>query len=379
MRGVRLGSPLGFPLRVDLSWIILFFLVLWSFMTAVFPQRLPYQARSAYLAMGAAAALLFFASLVAHELAHSVVARRKGMRVEGITLFLLGGMAQTRAEAATPRDEFEIAVVGPLMSLAVAAVLAPLALLGARAGLPPALTEVARYVAVLNVALALFNLLPGFPLDGGRVLRAAVWAVSGNATTGTRFAAAAGRVIGYALIAVGLLAAFTGSVVGGLWAVFVGWYLRQAAVSGLEQHMLRGLLARVAATDLMTPDPEVVGPELSLQQLLDQYFVGRGYASLPVVEAGRAIGIITLPRLRAVPHEAWQYRSVREVMLPLSDELCVTPETSLLDIIEDLGRSPARRLLVARDGVLLGIIAPTDVTHWLEGGRRAEAAAVENP
>ena len=376
MTGLRLGSIGGFPLRIDLSWVILFFLVLWSFTTAVFPAAVPGLARSHYLGMGLAASLLFFGSLVAHEVAHAVVARRSGVPVEGISLFLLGGMARTRKEAATPGDELRIAIAGPLASLALAAVLAAFWGAAAATGSGGPVTGVLRYVAFLNLALALFNLLPGFPLDGGRVFRAIVWAATGDVTRATRTASTTGRLIGYALVLLGLVAAFTGNVVGGLWMVFIGWYLRQAALSGLEQHVLRSLLARVLAADAMTPAPVTVTPELSLRSLLDDYLLGRGYASLPVLEQGRAIGIVTLPQLRAVPDGQWPARTVREVMLPLTPSLSVAPDTTLLEAIERLGGSPVRRILVERDGVLVGIIAPTDITRWLEGSGEKGPAAV---
>jgi Zn-dependent protease len=236
---VRLGSVLGFPLRLDVSWALLFLLLLWSFRVVVFPATVPGLDSAAYLGMALAATLGFCAALLAHELAHAVVARRAGVTVEGITLFLLGGMARTRAELPDPGTELRIASAGPLLSLALGGALAGLALAATLAGLPPAPTAVVQQLAWLNLGLAAFNLLPGFPLDGGRVLRAVLWGMTGDIRGATRTASGVGRAIGYALITLGGFMAVAGNVMGGVWSVCLGWYLRQAALSALEQHMLR--------------------------------------------------------------------------------------------------------------------------------------------
>ena len=236
MNGFRLGRILGFEISLDFSWFIILALVVWSFSTGVFPQESPGLTGPVYLTMGLAAALLFFASLLGHELSHSVVARAKGIKVEGITLFLFGGVARIRSEATKPGDEFLIAGVGPLASLVIAAIFLAIARFGGSVGLAGPWLVVADYLALLNFVLAVFNLLPGFPLDGGRLLRAAAWKLTGSLTRATRMATTGGRVLGYGLIGLGILEAFQGLVMQGLWLVFIGWYLRNAALASYRQH-----------------------------------------------------------------------------------------------------------------------------------------------
>ena len=222
---------LGFQIRIDNSWFILFALILWSFASSVFPVAAPGRSQAVYIAMGLAGTLLFFVSLVAHELSHSVVARLKGIPVAGITLFLFGGVAHTTMEAQSAGDEFQIAVVGPLMSLLIAAILWGVAAGAAALGAGAVWTAVPAYISILNVVLAIFNMLPGFPLDGGRMLRATVWQLTGDVARATRVAALCGQFLGYGLIAFGLISVLARNVIGGLWLMLIGWFLRNAAAA----------------------------------------------------------------------------------------------------------------------------------------------------
>jgi Zn-dependent protease/CBS domain-containing protein len=319
--------------------------------------------------MGIAGAALFFASLIAHELSHSVVARSKGIPVDGITLFLFGGMAHTRMEAETPGDEFKIAGVGPVMSFAIAALLGAIWWFGVQLGWGVAVLEVVRYVAVLNIALAVFNLLPGFPLDGGRLFRAIVWKATGNATRATRVASTGGRWLGYALVALGLLSAFAGNVIGGMWLVFIGWFLRNAAKSSYQQHVLLNVLGGVRAGQAMTPDPDSVPAAATVHELMDEYLMRRRYSAYPVFDADRVTGIVTLQAIREVPREEWDRRSARDIMVPLSELVTVRPEDSLVTVLERLRGSPARRVLVMRGDAVLGLITPSDIAFWLDRAR----------
>jgi Zn-dependent protease/CBS domain-containing protein len=377
MGDFRLGSVFGFEIRIDFSWFIIFALILWSFAFGVFPASFPGLGAGAYIGMGVAATLLFFASLLAHEISHSLVARTKGVPVEGITLFIFGGMARTRLEAEEPGDEFLIAVVGPVSSIVIGALFGLLWWVGSRAGWSPAVTGVAAYLGVLNVALALFNLLPGFPLDGGRLFRSVVWKVTGDVTRATRIASTGGRWLGYALVGLGILQAFRGNVLGGLWLVFIGWFLRNAAIASYEQHLVRMVLEGVRAADTMTRNPETVEPDLTVQQLVDDYFLRRRYQAFPVAEDGRPVGIVTLHQVKELPREEWSLRTVRSIMAAAEDGLTVRPEEPMTRVLEKMEGSSVRRVLVTRDGRLEGIITAADVAAWLdrvrqlqEGGRR---------
>jgi len=373
MNGFRLTHIFGFEIRVDFSWFIIFFLVLWSLGTAVFPARAPGLDRTAYLLMGLAGSALFFASLLAHELSHSIVARRKGIEVEGITLFIFGGVARTKSEAKTPGDEFLIAGVGPLASVLIGLLLWLLAELSQRAGLGQAVVGVLDYVAALNVVLAVFNLLPGFPLDGGRVFRSIVWKLTGNLRRATRVATSLGRWLGYTLVALGLLQAFNGILVSGLWLVLIGWFLRNAAASSYQQQVVSELLSGVRAAQTMTPAPETVGPDLTLDRLIDEHFLRSRFVAFPVVRGEEPLGMITLHQVRNIPRERWGATAVRAVMAPVSDEITVTPDDSMTVVMDRLRASPVHRLLVLRDGRLEGIISAHDVTHWLARARELEA------
>ncbi len=372
MNGFRIGRIFGFTIRVDFSWFVLFFLILWTFTIGVFPTSVPGLSHLTYLAMGSVTTVLFFASLVVHELSHSLVARSKGIPVDGITLFIFGGMAHTRAEAERAGDEFVIAAAGPLCSIAVALVLAALYLATTSAGAGAPVIAVIKQVAVLNMTIAVFNLLPGFPLDGGRLFRALLWRVTGDLTRATKLATNCGQLLGLALIAIGLWQAFSGSTVGGLWLVFVGWFLRNAAASSYQQHVLQTVLGQARAEQIMTRSPETVPPQATLDEVMSDYFLRRRFSAYPVATNGHPEGVITLQQVREVPREEWPSRAVRDTMTAVSKESIVQPGDSVLRVLDGLKATATRRVLVLRGAQLVGIITPGDVASWLERARLAE-------
>jgi Zn-dependent protease/predicted transcriptional regulator len=362
----RLGAIFGFEIRIDFSWFIIFFLILWTFSDAVFPHQFPGLSTATYYTMGTLGALLFFASLIAHELSHSLVARTKGIPVEGITLFIFGGMARTRMDAESPADEFQIAGIGPVTSLFLAGVFFAIYWIGQKAGWSVAITGVAVYLSLWNVALAVFNLLPGFPLDGGRVFRSIVWRITGDAGKATRWASTGGRWLGYLLVAWGVVSLFTGDLLNGLWLVFIGWFLRNAAEAGYQQFVMHAALAGVRAYHAMTRDPETVPADLDLRTLVDEHFMLRRFHAFPVVDAGRPVGLVTLARVKEVPRDEWAGHTVRAVMHPLDEEISVTPATPLTDVLEKISDGDVRRVLVIDQGALVGIITGTDIAGWLK-------------
>jgi len=317
--------------------------------------------------MGLIGALLFFSSLLAHELSHSVVARHRGIPVEGITLFIFGGMARTRMESRTPGEEFLVAGVGPLSSMLIALLFAAIWWVGTRLGWTPAVTGVAAYLGFLNLTLALFNLLPGFPLDGGRLLRSAIWKATGNLQRATRVATLGGSALAYLLIAYGVWQAFRGEVLNGMWLALIGWFVRNAARSSYRQFSVVHALEAVPAREAMTRWPETVPPEMTLQQLVADRFLHRRFEAYPVVsQDGRALGLITLPQVRAVPESEWRARTVGQVMTAAQPALEVGPEESMGRVLDKLTGSSVGRLLVTRDGRLEGIITPADVAGWIK-------------
>ncbi len=365
--GIRLGSVSGFEISLDYSWFIIFFLILASFTGVVFPPAAPGLEQLDYVLMGLAGAILFFGSLLLHELAHAFAARARGIEVEGITLFIFGGMARTAREASTPGDEFFIAVVGPLASFAIAFACYLAATAGAAIGLGLGFVVVAEYLGLLNLILAIFNLLPGFPLDGGRLFRATVWKWTGSFRTATRVASNGGRMLGWSLIALGVFILLAGGgFLGGLWLVFIGWFLGHAARSSYQQVLLQEMLRPLTAGEAMTAHPETVPPDLSLDALVHEHFLRKPYSSFPVTEDGVVLGLVTLGQVKRLPRERWKDSLVTDIMAPLQTTVIVPPETPMTQVLERMRDVETRRVLVARDWELLGIISATDVTRWLD-------------
>jgi Zn-dependent protease/predicted transcriptional regulator len=378
MAGFRLGSVSGIEIRIDISWFVIFFLVLWTLTRGVFPASVPGQSPAVYVAMGLAGALLLFASLLAHEMAHSLVARRLGLAVGGITLFIFGGFARAAAEFRSPREEFIVAAAGPLSSFAIAALFQIVALAVTAAGMPPAIAAVAAYLALINLVLAVFNLFPGFPLDGGRILRSVVWHRTRDVLRATRVATNGGRLFGFMLILLGIVNLFSGNPVGGLWLVLIGWFVLAAAEGSYAQQALRHSLRDVRVQDAMTPHPHSVPPDLPLQQFIEAHVLDGLHHSYPVMRNGTPVGLITLSLVRAVPRAHWSGRTVADAMVRVGPDNIVAPEDELPAALEKLARSVVGRVLVMHGGRLLGILSHTDVSRCVEKERlRAQLHLVD--
>lgn len=371
MQGFRLGSIFGFEIRIDLSWLLIFFLILWTLSANLFPATYPGLPGSTYLIMGISGTLLFFASILLHELSHSLVARTKGIPVEGITLFAFGGVSRARLDAGTPGDEFQIAGVGPLVSLGLSGLFALISYVGETAGLGVVITGVASYLAFINLLLAAFNLLPGFPLDGGRLFRSIIWRFTGNLQQATRVASIGGRLLGYGLIAFGFWQLFSPipNYIGSLWLILIGWFLNNAAEASYQDLLVRTMLEGAKVRQIMTLNPETVPADLKLQDLVDQYFFNRNYQSFPVTENNRPIGLVTLNQVKQVPREEWPQRSVKDIMISTEEGITVRPEEDMAKVLEKMQEMGSRRLLVTSNGSLAGIISATDVAKWLQRQR----------
>jgi Zn-dependent protease/CBS domain-containing protein len=370
----RLGRVAGVEVRVDSSWTVAALLVTYSLylrFSAVYGGLRP--GRTVALALLTAA--LFFGSVLTHEMAHALACRARGIRVQDITLFLFGGATRARVESRGPRDEFLVAVVGPLTSAALALVFGAAARL-ARDALPGPVAGALGYLAWVNLILAGFNLVPGFPLDGGRLLRSAVWRATGSLARATRVACLGGQAVGWLLVAAGLGALATGRVAGGAWLAFVGWFLVQAARASYEDLQVRMLLRGVEAQDVMARDLVPVPPAISLQEAVDRYFMRYDHGAFPVEEGGRTVGLLTLRGVRRVPREEWPTRLVRDSMVPLGDQVTVPPEAPMDGVVAKLEACEGKRVLVVRDGDVVGIITPSDVARWL---RRWEALGGGEP
>jgi len=365
--GIRVAHVFGFDVHLDLSWFVIFLLVLWTFTQWVFPARHPGLGDGVYIAMAIAGTLMFFGSVLLHELAHAAMARARGISVEGITLFIFGGMARIRSDAESPKDEFLITIVGPLSSGLIGLILLAFASLGAKIGLPVPVTGVAAYLALLNFLLAAFNLIPAFPLDGGRVFRSAVWHVTKDIRKATRWASYSGRIFGLLLVGWGVIWLFRGNLVGGMWLIFIGWFLSQAAETSYRQLLLRRILEGVQAWEAMTRTPETVSPDTPLRDLVDDYFLKRRYNAFPVEDGeGRLLGLITLAQVKEIDRDLWPTTTVESVMMQLCDAVTVRSRDTLADVLTKLQKAKVGRALVVDNGRLEGVISRADVAQWID-------------
>jgi len=363
--GIRLLRIAGIPITVDYSWFIVALLVVWSLSAGYFPRRYPGESPGEYWLAGAVTTLLFFCSILVHELSHSLVAVRSGIRIPGITLFIFGGVSRLSEDPKNPTTEFKIAIVGPLSSFMLA-LLFRLIAYGLAGNRPPLVVAVFEYLAFINLALGLFNLVPGFPLDGGRVLRAFWWWKTGSVTRATKVASDWGRGFAISLMLLGALQIFAGNLLGGMWFIFIGMFLRGAAAAGYEDLVLRRSLEGVQVQEVMVRDVVTVSPDLPLDRLVEEYFLKKGYRGFPVVEDGRTVGLVSIANLSPALERDRPRRTVREIMVPLTDACLIAPEASLNEAIRKMSLGGLGRLLVLRDQRLAGMITKTGLLRMLE-------------
>jgi Zn-dependent protease/CBS domain-containing protein len=368
----RVGRIAGIEVRVDSSWVVIALLITYS-MYLRFSVLYRELSGVGAVGLGILATGLFFGSVLVHELAHALVAQARGIRVQDITLFLFGGATRARVESRGPGDEFLIALVGPLTSGLLAALFGIVAGLGQDVLSRP-LAGTFSYLAWTNLLLAGFNLVPGFPLDGGRLLRSAIWRATGSLSRATRIASVSGQGVGWLLVAGGVAFLLAGDLAGGIWFAFIGWFLVQAARSSYQELQLQQLLRGVEAEEVMAGNLVRIPPELSLQDAVDDYFMRYDHGAFPVEEQGRTIGLLTLRGVRRVPKEQWPTRRVRELMVPLGDQVVVAPDARMDDVLGKLQDGEAGRVLVVQDGEVVGIITPSDLARWLRRARALQAS-----
>ncbi|MDX1448603.1 MAG: site-2 protease family protein [Acidimicrobiia bacterium] len=362
---ISLGRWLGIEITIDPSWLVIAFLIGWSFYL-LFVQRFPDLSGGSAVILGTGTAALFFLSVLIHELSHSVMARRLGMPVEGITLFIFGGVTRTGEEADTAGEEFAVAVVGPLSSFALAGVF--WALVNLTGSLFPAEIRFGLgHLGWLNLALGAFNLLPGFPLDGGRVLRSAVWRATGSLERATRIATAGGRLVGSTLIAIGLAIVLFAGDLGGLWYAAIGWFLNQAAAAQGQRAAVRRAFQGMVAGDVMSPRLVTIDENTTLDDAVDGYFLRYDHNAFPVTDAeGDTMGMLSLRAVRQIPREEWPVRQAWAVMTRLGDLTSVDIDTPMDDALNQLTETDEQRVLVTSEGRVVGIITPRDVARWVQ-------------
>lgn len=384
-RGIRIARLFGINIYIDWSWIFIFLLVTWNLTGFVFPALHPEWSFGLHLLVGVGASFLFFLSVLLHELAHSLVAKARGLPVRSIILFIFGGVSNIEREPPSPGTEFLVAVVGPLTSILLG--IAFLILGGYTAfnsGLPlnnplfslrqlDPLTTLLLWLGPINILLGLFNLIPGFPLDGGRVLRSILWALTDNLRTATRLAALVGRAVAWLFIITGIAMAFglripflgTGFV-SGLWLAFIGWFLNSAASQSYRQVLINDVLEGIQVERVMRAGMPTVPPGITIDQLVEDYLMGTDEHAFPVMDNESLVGMVCLDDIRKVPRPEWNNTLVSQVMTPASELEVVSPRQDVMDALNRLTRRDVRQVPVMQGGRLVGMLRRRDIIRWLQ-------------
>ena len=376
-RRITLFKMLGFEVRVDASWLIIAVLIVWSLAVGVFPYRLPGLPAATYWWMGIFGALGLFASIVVHEFSHSIVARRNGLPMKGITLFVFGGVAEMESEPPDPKTEFLMALAGPLASLAIGAVFY---VIGAAAAtsLPLEVITVLNYLAQINWLLAIFNMIPAFPLDGGRVLRALLWQRSGNLVSATRTAAFAGSIFGALLMAGGLLQLFYGNFIGAVWWFLLGMFLRSVSAASYQRVLVQSVLEGEPVRRFMNPNPVTVTPDMSVQDLVENYVYKYHHKMFPVVtDSQQLVGCVSTEQVKQMPRNEWNRHSLREITQACSPQNTVTPDTNAANVLSIMSHEGDRGLIVVDNNRVVAFVSPQDLLHFLSAKLELEGQDVK--
>jgi len=360
----KLFKLLGFEVSIDLSWIIIAILIAWSLSTGLFPFQYKNLSAQTYWFMGAIGAAGLFLSIIAHEFCHSLVARKHGMPMKGITLFIFGGVAEMGDEPPSAKAEFWIAVVGPLASIAIAIIFYGLYRLGGSAGWPAPVSGVVGYLAMINGLLAAFNLVPAFPLDGGRILRSALWGWKKNLRWATRVSSAVGTGFGIFLIVLGVVRVLGGNFIGGMWFFLIGMFIQSAAKMSYQQLVTRKALEGEPLKRFMNTNPVTVPSSTKLEQLVEDYVYRYHFKMFPVVNQ-KLLGCVTTKQIKAVSREEWSQMTVGELAERCTAENTIEPQTDAVQALSKMRRNHVSRLMVVENDELVGIIALKDMLEFL--------------
>jgi len=356
----KIGTVMGIPVRVHYSWLIVFGLITWSLSTFYFPQAAPDLPAASYWIKGILAALLLFISVGFHELSHSLVAKKYGISIESITLFIFGGVAQMRGEPPHPKAEFRIALAGPLASFLLSAVFFFVSLNTAHG-----VKAFFAYLAQINLIIGLFNLIPGFPMDGGRVLRSIIWEKKKDYFYATKKAASIGQKIAIFFIIFGIFSVFAG-MPGGLWLMLIGWFIYTAAQASYQQSTLQETLSGMKVADIMVRDIVTITPSITLEEALNNYFLRNGYGGFPVVDGGKYLGILSLKELKKIPRDAFRSTRVADVFLPHSRQWEISRDDTVISALETMIREDMGRLVVLEGDSISGLITRNGIARYLQ-------------
>lgn len=377
IRSWEIGRALGIPIRIHASWFVVFLLATWTLSTDYLPETLPGLSPGRYWMMGAVAAVLLFLSVLLHELGHSYVARYYRIPIEQITLFLFGGVAHMRQEAPSPKAEFLIAIAGPIVSFVISGSCLAIVALAEAIQQEQTLRGVVMLGLLLgmgNLQLGMFNLIPGFPLDGGRILRAGLWAWGNDYYRATKQAAAAGLGFGVIFVLWGLLRirqAATGEldasmVWTGGWLALIGIFLYIAALASRRQAILRQSIAATQIRDMMVTTVVSIPSQMPLDEAVNRYFQAYGYGGFPVVEDRRLVGLVSVPDIQAVPAATWSWRRVDQVMRPYSESMVISPDVPAIQAMGRMAREGRDQLIVVQNGEIVGMVTQSALIHFLQ-------------
>jgi Zn-dependent protease/predicted transcriptional regulator len=382
--GIRIGRIFGIDINIDWSWIIIFALVAWSLSASFIDTHHNWGLGESWF-YAIVAAIVFFASVLAHEIAHSLIARMKGVPVKNITLFLFGGVSNIQREPPSPMAEFLIAIVGPLTSFAAGIVFLFLAWMtnpgslasitnpfAAFSQLSP-VTTLLFWLGSVNILVGTFNLIPGYPLDGGRVLRSILWGVSHNLREATRWASYAGQGIAWLMIAAGIAMVFGINIpvlgsgfINGIWLAFIGWFLSTAAQQSYQQTIMQDILKNVEVKRLMDPQPKTVEPSLRVDELVNNYILRSGEDAFPVLMNDTLMGVVTVANVRTIPRQDWGVRTVGDIMTSYDRLTLIPPEEEATDAMNTLSSEKLKELFVVQGRELLGVLRRKDIIRWLQ-------------
>ncbi|NQT66295.1 MAG: site-2 protease family protein [Actinobacteria bacterium] len=363
---IKLFKVFGIEIRLDYSWFIIFALFAYYFGFIYFPSVLPGLNKGLLILITIVTVILFFTSVLIHEMSHSLVARRRGTSVKRITLFIFGGMAQIEKEPETPYSEFIMAIAGPTASFVMGIIFGVVWIF--TVNIAP-VREPVKYLAIINIMLGVFNMLPGYPLDGGRVLRSIVWRVTGNLERSTFIASTAGRVIGFMIIAVGIFFIFMGNFLNGIWLAFIGWFIQSSAKMGYRQLIFETSIKGIKVRDVMNENIVNVTKDITIQDLVDDYFMKYRFGRFPVIEdekTQRFIGVISLHDIKGVSKEEWPKVKIGDIVKSVSESEKVDMSMEISDAIKRMGKNDLGHLAVMYGDKLRGIITKSDVMRFIK-------------
>ncbi len=374
-RAFRVARIAGIDIEIHPSWLLILGFVAWSLSDGVFPDQYKGWSTFAYWAIGISSAVLLFVTVLIHEMAHALVARRRGLPVPRITLFIFGGMSHMSRQPASAGEEFQIAAAGPATSLVIAAITGALALL--LRDTSEKVEAMLSYLAFVNLALGIFNILPGFPLDGGRVLRSIAWKRTGSFRKATRIASSVGEMFGYGLIIAGFFVLLAGGLLDGIWLAFIGWFLLGAARGEASGLQLEGVLKRLTARQVMQEDFASVTPGTPVAEIVNDYMVGKGERAVMVANDGAVLGVITVSDVRRVPRDAWPSVPAQRVMTPRASVITVNANQPAVEVLVLLGEKGLNQVPVLDEGRMVGMVTRRDLLDRIQLAERLGPAEAE--